>query len=334
MKYENLEQEYEIIFKHKVLPFIKTYIIKDFKTEPVYYLLENLKINRFRSGLPLIIAREFKFSEHKIIPLSALFELTFTTALAQDDFYDDDLKREGLIATHKKFGVKQTLASCDYVNHKIIQLVPKILSQYGVDHKTINSLMIKINEEISKAYSSVLMELKSKDNLFKVNEEEIKELYLAKTAHGRMLLECCFFLCGRQSGELQSIRNYANDLAMAGQLKNDIYDYIKHRKFRGLSDLRQGHITYPIFLLLKEIKKKDRTNFTKQLKKKNYKFIIKLLKNNLILDKMLDLINFYVEDAKLIVMDELQSKDYSLGLKNMLNTWAEGNRNFSVKIKI
>lgn len=334
MKYTNLELVYENIFNIKVLPFIKDNIPKDFKTEPVYYLLENLKINRFRSGLPLIIAKQFGLQEEKIIPLAALFELTFTTALAQDDFYDNDLNREGLIAAHKKFGIKETLIASDYINHKIIQIVPKILASKGVSNRIINSIMIKINEEIAKAYSSVMMELKSKEDLFKVTEEELKELYLAKTAHGRMLLECCFFLCERSPEELKTIRKYANHLAFAGQLKNDIYDYIKHKKFRGLSDLRQGHITYPIYLLLTKIEKKDRKNFLKELKKKNYPYIIRLLKNNLIPEKIMDLINFHVEEAKKSIKI-LESKS-SIGkdLNEILKLWAEGNRHFSIQVRL
>ncbi len=329
MIYPNLELTYDKIFKDKVLPFIKENIPEDFRTKPVYHLLEGLKINRFRSGLPLIIAKEFGFPEEDIIPLAALFELTFTTALAQDDFYDDDLNREGLVVAHKKFGVKETLLSCDYMNHKILQVTPKILAKNGVNHKIINSIMIKINEELSKYYSSVLMELKSKEDLFKIKEDEVKELYLAKTAHGRMLLECCFFICGRTHKELQNIKRYANNLAMAGQLKNDIYDYIKHKRFRGLSDLKQGHITYPMYLLLSNIKKDDRKKFLKELNNKNYNYIIKLLKKNSILEKTKDIININVEEAKRIVSSNL---DFSNGLNEILNIWAEGNRNFSVSI--
>ncbi len=94
MNYLNLESEYEKIFAKQVLPFIRKNIRKDFYSAPVYYFLEGLKINRFRSALPVIMAREYGKNEKVMLPLSAFCELSFTTALAQDDFYDDDSFRE------------------------------------------------------------------------------------------------------------------------------------------------------------------------------------------------------------------------------------------------
>jgi len=209
MKYKNLEKEYEKIYTKIILPFIKSNIKKDFKSAPVYYLLEKLNINRFRSGLPIIIAREYNLDEESMISLAALSELTFTTAMAQDDFYDDDSFREGIESAHKKFGIKETLLSCDYINHKIIAVLTRHMKN-NFTLEIINDILYIINSELSSAYASVLMELGSKKDLFSINEIELEEIYLSKTAHGRMLLECAFLLISKsKSVDKYKIKEYS-----------------------------------------------------------------------------------------------------------------------------
>jgi len=325
MKFENLEQEYEKIFRKKVLPFIEKYIEKDYRSLPVFHLLEGLNINRFRSGLPVIIAREYNVDENNVIPLSAFAELTFTTAMAQDDFYDNDESREGIVAAHKKFGVDITLLSCDYVNHKIIHVLNNFLKKTVNDSKR-NRIIDIINEGLMLGYLSVIMEINSKKDLFSVDEDYVREIYLNKTIHGRMLLEYSFLMAGETDEKINIIKKYGEHLAIAGQLKNDIYDFTKHKKYRGLSDLRQGHITWPLFLLIESLEINEKEKFLKDIKEKKYPELIDLLKNKKIIEKTLKLIDFNVEEAKRIIEGK-----FSENLEGLLKLWAEGNRSFSKK---
>lgn len=329
MEYKDLEQEYDKIFKEKVLPFIVKNVKRDSLSEPVYHLLDGLKINRFRSGLPIIVAREYGIDEDLLVPISALCELTFTTAMAQDDFYDNDLIREGLKSAHTVFGVRETLLSCDYFNHKILSLLVSSLSSSGVEPDKINKLLKIINDELAIAYSSVIMEINSKKDLFSVDENYLKNIYLSKTAHGRMLLECVFLMIGETQENLTAIVEYSNHLAMAGQLKNDIYDYVKHQKFRGLSDLREGHITWPLFLLINSLNKDEKQSFLDDLHNQRYEKLIQLLRDKKIFEQVLELINFHVEEAKKIVNGRFPET-----IRAFLETWAEGNRHFSKEPKL
>ncbi len=136
MIYESLEKEYKTSFYSYVLPFIKEHIERDFYSAPIFYLLEELKINRFRSGLPIILARHYRVDIRNMIPLAAFFELTFTTAMAQDDYYDNDEYREGLLAAHKKFGIKRTLLACDYMNHKMFSILIRELRKMRLPNTT------------------------------------------------------------------------------------------------------------------------------------------------------------------------------------------------------
>jgi geranylgeranyl pyrophosphate synthase len=329
MKYENLEEKYDKIFNKKVLPFIRKNIDKDFYSLPVYHLLEGLNTNRFRSGLPIIVAREFNIDENKMIPLSAFCELTFTTAMAQDDYYDNDKSREGLIPSHKKFGTGHTLLSCDYINHKIFSILINELEKNNFDAEIKNRVIKILNKGLSLGYLSVLMEFNSKKDLFSIDEDFIKKIYLYKTIHGRMLLECSFLLAQEKIDNFLIIKKYAEHIAIAGQLKNDIYDFTKHKKYRGLSDLKQGHITWPLFLLINSLSKKEKKIFLEYMNDKNFDELIKLFREKQIIEKTIQLINFNVEKAKEIIKGKFPEK-----IEFLLNLWAEGNRHFSKEPRI
>lgn len=329
MEYENLELEYDKIFNKKVFPFIKQNLKKDFYSLPTYHLLEGLNINRFRSGLPVIIAREYGVDEDKLVPLAAFCELTFTTAMTQDDYYDDDKSREGLIPSHKKFGVGHTLLSADYVNHKIFSVLLDELEKSNFQESVRNKVISILNKGLSLGYLSVLMEFNSKKDLFSIDEDYLQKIYLHKTIHGRMLLESSFLLVQNNIDKLPIIKKYGEHIAIAGQLKNDIYDFTKHKKYRGLSDLKQGHITWPLFLLINSLEDEEKGVFLEHMEKKNFDELIILMRNKKIIEKTLDLINFHVEEAKKIIKGEFAEK-----IEFFLNTWAEGNRHFSIEPKI
>ncbi|MCX6742195.1 MAG: class 1 isoprenoid biosynthesis enzyme [Candidatus Pacearchaeota archaeon] len=332
MEYQNLEKEYNKIFNEKVLPFINKNIKKDFCSNPVYYLLEGLQINRFRSALPIILAREYGKDEENMLALSAFCELTFTTAMAQDDYYDGDEIREGLVAVHKLFGSNETLLSCDYINHKCISLLSDYLLKHNISDSKRNRILNIANEGMKLWYLSVLMELNSKKDLFLVEEEYLRQLYLSKTIHGRMLLECTFLMIQDEEKIIELIKRYSEHLAIAGQLKNDIYDFTKHQKYRGLSDLRQGHITWPLYILIKSLDDSEKGEFSRNLQNKNYENLINLFKQKKVIEKTLELINFHVEKAKEIIKDNID--DFPKNVSELLNLWAEGNRNFSKEPKL
>jgi geranylgeranyl pyrophosphate synthase len=172
MEYKDLEMEYNKIFNEKVLPFINRTIKKDFCSGPIYYLLEGLNINRFRGSLPVIMAREYGRGEDFMLALSAFCELTFATAMAQDDYYDDDGVREGLIAAHKKFGVRETLLSCDYINHKAICILLDFLIKNNFPKCKYDKIIKIINRGMEEWYLSVIMEINSKKDLFSLKKEK------------------------------------------------------------------------------------------------------------------------------------------------------------------
>ena len=329
MRYQELESEYDKIFKERVLPFINKNIKRDFFSAPVYYLLDNLNTNRFRGSLPIMVAREYNKNEEMILPLSAFCELTFTTAMAQDDYYDDDKYREGFKASHEVFGIKETLLSCDYINHKIISVLNYFLGRNNISESKCNRVMNIVNNGINLWYSSVILEINSKKDLFSIDEEYIRTIYLNKTIHGRIPLECAFLMIQDDEDLIKIIKTYSEYLAIAGQLKNDIYDFTKNKDYRGLSDLRQGHITWPLYLLVKSLNDKEKENFLKNLNNKKYEKLIILFKEKKIIEKTLELIDFHVLKSK-----ELIKGKFPKEIEKILEIWAEGNRNFSKEPKI
>jgi len=182
---------------------------------------------------------------------------------------------------------------------------------------------------MAAAYMSVMMELNSKQDLFSIDEKYLKTLYLSKTAHGRMLLECTFLMLLDHDKTIETVKVYSNHLAIAGQLKNDIYDFTKHKQYRGLSDLKQGHITWPLYLLIKSLTWKERKKFLRDLKDKDYESLILLFREKKIIEEVLKLIDFHVATAKTVIKNKFPKR-----VETILETWAEGNRHFSREPKL
>lgn len=330
MKYENLEETYDKIFEEKVLPFIEDNVERNSYTEPSYYLLDELDINRFRGALPILIGREYDIKDDEMLPVSAFCEFTFTTAMAQDDFYDNDGCREGVKATHEKFGDIKTLVSCNYVNHKLIDLLTEELSEEKFSHEKICYVKDEANEAMKSWYKSNLMEIDSRGELREYDENYLRDIYLSKTIHGRLLLDIVFSLVQDSDKLVSEIREYGEHLAIAGQLKNDLYDFIKHEEYRGFSDLRNGHITWPIYFLMDSLNEEEKQKFSSKLQKNEYEYLIEQLRENNIDRKVLEKIDFHVEEARKII-DRNQLPET---VKEILKIWAEGNRDFSRKPEI
>ncbi len=168
------------------------------------------------------------------------------------------------------------------------------------------------------------MEFDSKRDLFSVSERYLREIYLYKTVHGRKLLEASFLAVLRSKTNLEVIKRYAGHIAIAGQLKNDIYDFTKHKKYRGLSDLDQGHITWPLFLLIRSLSDQEQKELARHITDKNFDEIINLMRSKKIIERVVDLINFHVEKAKGVIRGKFTSE-----VERLLNLWAEGNRHFT-----
>lgn len=330
MKYQNLEETYDKLFQEKVLPYIEENIERNNRTRPAYHLLDELDINRFRGALPILIAREYGIEADKMLPVSAFCEFSFTTAMAQDDFYDHDDCREGVKAAHTKFGERKTLISCDYVNHRLVDLLNSQLSSEEFSKKQRTSIQRKANKGMSSWYESNLMEIESRKELEEINEEYLNKIYLSKTIHGRLLLDMVFSLVQDSEETLEQINKYGEHLAIAGQLKNDIYDFVKHEKYRGLSDLRKGHITWPLYMLLQSLEDQRKNTILNNLENNDHDKIIELMRDKNIDSKIVKKIDKHVEEAKSII----KSNQLPKTVEEILLIWAEGNRDFSKKPKI
>lgn len=330
MKYQNLEETYDRLFQEEVLPYIEEHIERNSRTQPAYHLLDNLDINRFRGALPILIAREYGNEDEDMLPVSAFCEFTFTTAMAQDDFYDRDNCREGVKAAHAKYGERKTLISCDYVNHRLIDLLNSQLSEKEFSKSQRSSIQNKANKGMSSWYESNLMEIESRKELVEANEEYLNNIYLSKTVHGRLLLDMVFLLVQDSEEIREEINEYSKHLAIAGQLKNDIYDFVKHEKYRGLSDLRKGHITWPIYMLLQSLDKQRKDKLLKNIEKDKHGEIKELMRRENIDSRIVEKIDTHVEEARSII----KRNQLPETVEEILLIWADGNRDFSRKPEI
>ena len=126
----------------------------------------------------------------------------------------------------------------------------------------------------------------------------------------------------------EDILKYSKLLALAGQIKNDVYDLVPWRKYpdaRGYSDLKNGYMTYAIRKLLdKNLIKEEREIIERVLKFEiDTNYILKLIeKYNIINECIKDCENLGGKAIKLIKGKYPEVEEYLLA-------WVEGNRRFT-----
>lgn len=321
MEIKELYQIFDSQFQEVVLPYIESKLERNQLSEPVYYYIDNFHIREFRSVLPLLIADSFQKDRSAVLPIGAASELIFYIALVQDDVFDRDSVRGKIKAAHKKFGLARTLASADYCLAVSLGVLED-LSGVNLRERTRKSISAGFLEANKKLYRSFITEMVTADD-FNISQETINQIHLNKTAQGTNSLYCTGLALedSSDSNLAETLRAYSELLARAGQIKNDIYDYIRYSKTRGFSDLENGYINYPLWQLLNhpEIKREEMISL---IKLKNWPEILDFVKKFKIIEKCQIEMNDLAKQAKSLIKASNLNED----LQEILNTWAYGNQ--------
>ncbi|MCX6748048.1 MAG: polyprenyl synthetase family protein [Candidatus Pacearchaeota archaeon] len=325
MEIKELYELFDKLYENEVKPYIENRIARNRHTEPVYYILDNFKLRRFRGAFPIIISELYNQNRALVLPIAAASELVFCIALVQDDIIDDDEKRGEIIASHIKYGIGKCLASCDYIYALIIKMLKELENQ-KINPEIINIVYESFIEAHERLYKSFLDE-KNEANNFKLSEEEILETYKNKTIQGTNALFCAILLCTENKDLANLIKEYSYKLAIAGQIKNDIYDATSYLINRGYSDLENGYVTYIIKKLINSFPETEREGIIEIIKNKDHDKIIKILNDKGIITLCIQDCNKFVEEAISLIKGRFPKR-----LEEIFLVWAEGNRKFSRKI--
>ncbi len=324
MEVKELYTSFEQNFDNLVIPYIRKNLPRSSLSEPFWYILEKFNWRKFRSGIVINLARGYGVPIEKIMPLAAASEIIFGVSLIQDDIIDRDERRGDHPAAHMIFGIPHTVASCDYILAFVNEMLESLNSTLTNEAAKRNrSNFIHYQKEL---YASFILELvNSGKSDFSI--EDIFDIYLKKTSTGINASYCAALICDKAPKCFaKDVLEYSKNLAIAGQIKNDIYDLVDWQKYpeiRGYSDLKNGYITYALRKLLDKSTKEEKYEIINSLNVNNSELIIRLIKKYSIIEGCIDDCKLYADKAIARVTGKYPE------VEETLLAWANGHKQFN-----
>jgi len=219
---------------------------------------------RFRPILVILVAKSFKVSNDKVMPIACAIEFIHTYSLIHDDLpsIDNDDMRRGKPTCHIKFGEDIAILAGDALFSESLNLVLK-QKKYSSDE-----IVLKLAEELSKATGTsgmiagqVMDVISNSEN---VGKETLNFIHNNKT--GKLIrasVRCGAILSNADNYQLKKFTEFGEHLGLAFQITDDILDEVGEEKNTGKrtgKDKALKKITYPSYYGLKkskEIAKKE-----------------------------------------------------------------------------
>jgi len=234
---------------------------KDPKAINVYEAMEYSLFSggkRFRPILTLITAETLGGKMDRALPIACAIEFIHTYSLIHDDLpaMDDDDLRRGKPSCHKKFGESAAILAGDGLMAEAFSLISRSETELGPE------VTVLIVKEISDAIGvrgmvggqMIDIELAGRET----DHEAIIYMHSLKT--GKLIVAAArsgAILAGASNGELKAISDYAADLGLAFQIRDDILDVEGNTDEMGKtsgSDIRLKKSTFPVTVGLDESK--------------------------------------------------------------------------------
>jgi len=246
---------------------------------------------RFRPILVILVAKSFKVSHDKVMPIACAIEFIHTFSLIHDDLpaIDNDDMRRGKPTCHIKFGEDIAILAGDALFSESLNLVLK-QKKYSSDE-----VVLRLAEELSKATGTsgmiagqVMDVISNSEN---VGKETLNFIHTNKT--GKLIrasVRCGAIVSNADNYQLKKFTEYGEHLGLAFQIIDDILDEIGEEKTIGKrtgTDKDLMKLTYPNYYGLKK---------SKEIAKKE----IKLAKNsitdlNLPIQDLINIADFVLE---------------------------------------
>ena len=219
-------------------------------SQPVINEIANYVIDnggkRIRPALFLLSAKMAGASGDHLPKVAASFEMIHTASLLHDDVVDDANLRRGRPSSKAKWGNQISVLVGDFLWCKGCGLL--------VDHGSIKLLDV-VTKSIVSVTEGVLLEI-SRQNDVEMDEQGYFDIIRGKTA---ALFAACCESAGHAAEVSEqfviALKRYGMDLGMAFQLSDDALDYVSDEKRFGKKaggDLREGRLTYPLIIALKQ----------------------------------------------------------------------------------
>ena len=267
-----IDKSYETELK-LVNKLIKDEIINETVIQELYDYIFKKNGKQLRPLLSLISSSADKRKNSKRVQVAAIIELLHTATLVHDDVVDESPLRRGVATINNFWTNSHGVLMGDFIYSKAFMLMVDISN-------------IDILNELSKATNDI-----SKGELIQldlIGKEDISLNQLKKVSYyktGRLFeasAKCGAILVAKSDQKyINNISDFAKNLGIAFQIKDDMLDYSSNAKRLGkpiLQDLREGKITYPFYFAMQKADLKDKKYLLSILGLKNKTSVSKVLK--------------------------------------------------------
>jgi geranylgeranyl pyrophosphate synthase len=248
---EQLYEAFERDFLDQVLPIMEEHLPRSWDSEPIYYYFDIVEIRKFRSGLPIHFARQEGLDSALAIGIGAAAELTFCAALLIDDIVDEDAMRSGQASAHERYGYPRAVATAGLALSVADEILSKAVARSALFAPAATKLRNIVADANKRMMRSFLVERRMRG--VELDPESLLQLFRDKTSTGTASLAAvgCSHT-GADDRLTSELAAFGEDLGIAGQIKNDVYDFtvLKSTREGASSDARNGYVTYPIKKLL------------------------------------------------------------------------------------
>lgn len=186
---------------------------------------------RIRPSLVMEFCRVISGDYKKSTDAAVAIEMIHTFSLIHDDLpcMDDDDFRRGKPSCHKKFGESTALLAGDALENLAFRVI--LASDY--DDGVKSRLLSELSDATARMIDGQVKDLSFIERK-SVSEKELLEMYSLKTC---ALIECSTVMgciCGgADETQIASAREYARNLGLAFQIRDDILDIIGDEKELG-----------------------------------------------------------------------------------------------------
>ena len=198
---------------------------------------------------PMVTLIAFKLFAGKrmadAVDIATAIELIHTATLLHDDIIDGAEFRRGKQSAYKRFGLKATLVTGDFLFIKAFEFAGKFdetVVQWTADACT------RLTEgEILQGFFNRNTKVTPKDYL-EIVKRKTASLFQTGAKVGA-------YLAGASPSLIEEIGQYSLNLGIAFQIVDDVLDIVGHEELLGKPtgiDLRDGNPSIPIILALKE----------------------------------------------------------------------------------
>ena len=264
-----IDKSYETELK-LVNKLIKDEIINETVIQELYDYIFKKNGKQLRPLLSLISSSADKRKNSKRVQVAAIIELLHTATLVHDDVVDESPLRRGVETINNFWTNSHGVLMGDFIYSKAFMLMVDISN-------------IDILNELSKATNDI-----SKGELIQlelIGKEDVSLNQLSYYKTGRLFeasAKCGAILVAKSDQKyINNISNFAKNLGIAFQIKDDMLDYSSNAKRLGkpiLQDLREGKITYPFYFAMQKADLKDKKYLLSILGLKNKTSVSKVLK--------------------------------------------------------